>query len=81
MTIQKSIENKEAATLLTAIYDNPTGYGRIVRDEGGNIKAIVEEKDTNDTQKMIKEINAGIYCFDIVELLNALKQIQPNNAQ
>ncbi len=79
--LNKSIENKEAATLLTAIYDNPTGYGRIVRDEGGNIKAIVEEKDTNDTQKMIKEINAGIYCFDIVELLNALKQIQPNNAQ
>ena len=79
--LNKSIENKECATLLTAIYDNPKGYGRIVRDEGGNIEAIVEEKDTNDEQKEIKEINAGIYCFDIEALLEALKEIKPNNAQ
>lgn len=79
--INKSIENKESATLLTAIYNNPTGYGRIIRDEGGHVEAIVEEKDTNDEQKDIKEINAGIYCFDIEELLSALKEIKPNNAQ
>ena len=79
--LEKSIENKEYATLLTAIYDNPTGYGRIVRDEGGNIEAIVEEKDTTPSQKEIKEINAGIYCFDIEELLLALDKITPNNAQ
>lgn len=79
--LNKSIENKECATLLTAIYDNPTGYGRIVRDEGGNIEAIVEEKDTSSEQKKIKEINAGIYCFDIEALLSALKEIKPNNAQ
>jgi len=79
--LNKSIENKEAATLLTAIYDNPKGYGRIVRDEGGNIEAIVEEKDTTESQKEIKEINAGIYCFDIEALLEALKEIKPNNAQ
>ena len=79
--LSKSIENKEYATLLTAIYDNPTGYGRIVRDEGGNIQAIVEEKDTTDEQKEIKEINAGIYCFDIEALFDALKEIKPNNAQ
>ena len=79
--LEKSIENKEYATLLTAIYDNPTGYGRIVRDEGGNVEAIVEEKDTTDEQKEIKEINAGIYCFDIEELLSALEKISPNNAQ
>lgn len=79
--LEKSIENKEYATLLTAIYDNPKGYGRIVRDEGGNIEAIVEEKDTTPSQQEIKEINAGIYCFDIEELLNALDKITPNNAQ
>jgi len=79
--LSKSTENGESATLLTAIYNNPTGYGRIVRDEKGNVKAIVEEKDTNDEQKLIKEINAGIYCFDIEELLSALKEIKPNNAQ
>lgn len=79
--ITKSFKNKEYATLLTAIYDNPTGYGRIIRDEGGNIKAIVEEKDANMYEKEIKEINSGIYCFDIEELLSALKHIKPNNAQ
>ena len=79
--LEKSIENKEYATLLTAIYDNPKGYGRIVRDEGGNVAAIVEEKDTTDDQKEIKEINAGIYCFDIEELLAALENLSPDNAQ
>ncbi len=79
--IVKSFKNKEYATLLTAIYENPTGYGRIIRDEGGNIKAIVEEKDANMYEKEIKEINSGIYCFDIEELLSALKDIKPNNAQ
>ena len=79
--IQKSIKNKEYATLLTAIYDNPTGYGRIIRDEGGNIKGIVEQKDATEEQREIQEINAGIYCFDIEELLLALREIKPNNAQ
>ena len=79
--IEKGIERKEYATLLTAIYDNPKGYGRIIRDEGGNVKAIVEDKDATEMQKEIKEINAGIYCFDIEELLKALEKITPNNAQ
>jgi len=79
--IDKSIKNKEYATLLTAIYDNPKGYGRIIRDEGGNIKKIVEEKDATEEQSKIKEINAGIYCFDIQELLLALKELKPNNSQ
>lgn len=79
--ITKSIENKEYATILTAIYNNPTGYGRIIRDIGGNIKEIVEEKDATDEQKRIQEINAGIYCFDIQELLKALRKIKPNNVQ
>lgn len=79
--LEKSIENKEYATLLTAIYDNPYGYGRIIRDEGGNVSAIVEEKDTTEDQKEIKEINAGIYCFDIEELMSALDEIKPNNSQ
>ena len=79
--LDKSIDNKEAATLLTAIYDDPFGYGRIIRDEGGNIEGIVEEKDATDEQKEIAEINAGIYCFDIEALLEALKEIKPNNSQ
>ena len=79
--ITKSIKNKEYATLLTAIYENPTGYGRIVRDEGGSVKEIVEEKDADPLQKRIKEINSGVYCFDIEELVHALDYIKPNNVQ
>ena len=79
--LNKSIENNEYATLLTAIYDDPKGYGRIIRDEGGNIKEIVEEKDATEEQRAIQEINAGIYCFDIEILLEALKEIKPNNSQ
>jgi len=79
--ISKSIKNKEYATLLTAIYENPQGYGRIVRDEGGNIEEIVEEKDADPLQKRIKEINSGIYCFDIEELVEALKHVKNNNSQ
>lgn len=79
--ISKSFKNEEYATLLTAIYENPTGYGRIIRDESGNVKAIVEEKDATIEEKQIKEINSGIYCFDIEELVSALELIKPNNAQ
>ena len=79
--LEKSIKNKEYATLLTAEYENPTGYGRIIRDEGGSVKEIVEEKDADVFQKEIREINSGIYCFDIKELLLALKKINNKNAQ
>lgn len=79
--LKKSRENKECATILSAIYENPTDYGRIIRDEGGNVKAIVEEKDATEEEKKIQEINAGVYCFDIQELLKVLKELKPNNAQ
>lgn len=79
--IAKSIQDMEYATILTAIYDNPTGYGRVVRDIGGNVKAIVEEKDATEEEKYITEINAGVYCFDIEELVLALEKLTPNNAQ
>ena len=83
-TIKKLIEQSEAnneyATLLSAIYENPYGYGRIIRDNEGNVEGIVEQKDANEEQKEIKEINAGIYCFDIPELLKALEEINNDNA-
>ena len=79
--IAKSINNKEYATVLTAVYDNPTGYGRIIRDQGGSVKEIIEEKDADIIQKEIKEINSGIYCFDIEELVLALKHVNNNNSQ
>lgn len=81
LMIEKSVESKEAATVLTAVYDNPMGYGRIIRDEGGAIETIREEKDATEEEKQIQEINAGIYCFDTEILLKALKYIKPNNVQ
>lgn len=79
--ITKSIQNKEDATVLTAIVENPKGYGRIIRDEIGNIKEIVEEKDASEEQRKITEINSGLYCFDIQKLISALEKLTPNNAQ
>ncbi len=79
--VTKSVMDREYATILTAIYDNPTGYGRVIRDIGGNVKAIVEEKDATEEERYITEINAGVYCFDIEELILALEKLTPNNAQ
>ena len=76
--IERSIEKNESATLLTAIYENPKGYGRIIRNSEGNVEAIVEEADAAEEQRKIQEINAGVYCFDIQELLQALTQLKPS---
>lgn len=71
--------DKATATILTAIEENPFGYGRIVK-ENGFVKAIVEEKDASEEIKTIKEINAGVYCFESKKLLEALRKIDNNNA-
>ena len=73
------IENKLDATLLTAKIDNPSGYGRVLRDRYSSICGIVEEKDADDFQKDIKEINTGIICFNKDSLSSALKYVSPNN--
>ncbi len=70
-----------AATLLTAVFDNPFGYGRIVRDQDGSIARVVEERDATDVERGIREINAGIYAFDIEPLFPALGSIAAANAQ
>lgn len=69
------------ATVLTSHMDIPTGYGRIIRDENGNVESIVEEKDATEDQKKIKEVNSGIYCFDGKSLRSVLEKIDNNNAQ
>lgn len=70
-----------ACTLLTVRLEDPTGYGRIIRDEEGLFEKIVEQKDATDEEKKIKEINAGIYCFNTRKLFAALSQVQNDNAQ
>lgn len=75
-------QNKNAAcTVLTALIGNPTGYGRIIRSQGGNISKIVEEKDATIKEKDVNEINSGVCCFDSSLLLEALDEIDNNNAQ
>ena len=69
-----------AATVVTAEVDAPDGYGRIVREDGG-IAAIVEHKDATAAQRDIREINSGIYAFDVAPLFDALRSIGSANAQ
>ena len=70
-----------AGTVLTAIYDDPTGYGRVVRDGDRLVTGIVEHKDASDEIRDIPEINAGIYVFDSRKLFAALGRLRPDNAQ
>ena len=74
-------ENNCYGSILTTVVENPTGYGRIKRDDSGNVLAIVEEKDCNYEEKLISEINSGIYCFNGKALKDSLKKIDNNNAQ
>lgn len=70
-----------ACTMLTVRLEDPTGYGRIVRDEDGRFQKIVEQRDATPEERQIKEINAGIYCFETRSLFHALERVQPSNAQ
>lgn len=74
-------EQNAKATILTAIAEDPTGYGRIIRNEGGKVAQIVEQKDATVEQQRVKEINTGTYCFDNQQLFEALKLVNNNNAQ
>ncbi len=67
--------------LLSAVLEDPRAYGRVIRDDKGNVSEIVEEKDATEAQKQIKEVNASCYCVNNTLLLNALKKIDNNNAQ
>ena len=79
--IQKHRDDKAACTILTIRLENPTGYGRIVRDETGHFLKIVEQKDATDDQRQIREVNAGIYCFESRKLFDALERVRPTNSQ
>lgn len=79
--IEFHTHRKAAATVLTAVLDDPTGYGRIVHDQEGSLAEIVEEKDADAATKRIREINSGLFCFDKNTLFDALKAIGRANAQ
>ena len=70
-----------ACTILTMRMENPTGYGRIVRDDQNAFCKIVEQKDATEEERQIREINSGIYCFDSNNLFDALAEVRPANNQ
>lgn len=77
-------EHKKAqakATVLTAIMPDATGYGRIIRKSSGEVLKIVEHKDATAEERQVKEVNSGIYCFEINALFSSLKKVTNDNAQ
>ncbi|KUI26762.1 bifunctional N-acetylglucosamine-1-phosphate uridyltransferase/glucosamine-1-phosphate acetyltransferase [Mycobacterium sp. IS-1742] len=70
-----------AATVLTTTVDDPTGYGRILRTQDNEVTRIVEQADANPSQQAIREVNAGVYAFDITALRSALRRLGSDNAQ
>lgn len=74
-------EQGNAVTVLTANLDEPGGYGRILRNEGGEVTAIVEAKDATPEELAITEVNSGIYAFDAAALRESLKAVTTENAQ
>ena len=74
-------ERQATVSVLTTVLDDPYGYGRVVRREGGRILHIVEEKDATEEQRNISEINSGIYCVEADFLVEAVTQLKNDNAQ
>ena len=74
-------DNSAAVTVLTAVMDDPYGYGRVVRDPSGRVIRIVEQKDADPEEQEIREINSGIYCMDSDFLFNNIRGLDNNNAQ
>lgn len=73
--------DRESLSLLTVQLDNPTGYGRIVRNEEGGVRQIVEHKDASDQQRLIKEVNTGILCAPAARLRSWIEALENNNVQ
>ncbi len=78
--IETHRRGEAAATILTAEIDDPTDYGRIVRDTEGRVVAIVEEKSATPEQRAIREVNSSIYCFTLAKLWPCLNALRPENA-
>ena len=70
-----------ALTLTTAEVPDPTGYGRVLRDASGHVSRIVEDGDATASERMIREINCGVYCADPAKLFASLRKVRPDNSQ
>jgi bifunctional UDP-N-acetylglucosamine pyrophosphorylase/glucosamine-1-phosphate N-acetyltransferase len=79
--IDRHQASKSVLTLMTTVLDDPFGYGRIITDADGGVVEIVEQKDANEEQRALAEINAGIYLVDANFLFPALQQVGTDNSQ
>lgn len=79
--VESHLAGGAAATVVTAVLDDPTGYGRVLRSDNGGVAAIVEHRDASAEQRSIAEINGGMYCFRRSLLAPALRMISSDNAQ
>lgn len=79
--VESHIASGAAATVVTAVLDDPTGYGRILRSDNGAVASIIEQRDASEDQRSIREINGGMYCFRRSLLAPALRLISTDNAQ
>jgi len=84
-TLVKLVEHHRGTSsdcsVLTVRLENPTGYGRVIRDDYNAFARIVEQKDATDEERQVKEINSGIYCFNSRKLFQALRSVEPKNQQ
>lgn len=84
-TLQKLIDHHNntgaACSILSVRLENPTGYGRIIRDNSGAFRKIVEQRDATEDERQVREINSGIYCFEAKALFDALRKVEPKNDQ
>ncbi len=81
LLLERHEKEHSAVTLATAVLENPAGYGRIIRDEFGNLQGIIEESDCTDEQRKIREINPSYYCFEKQRLFEAMDQVRPDNVK
>ena len=76
--VEKSEKENEAVTILTGIISEPTGYGRVIR-ENNRITEIIEEKELTEDEKKVLEVNAGVYCYEISELTKVIGTLKKNS--
>ncbi len=79
--VQHHVEERASTTLLTAVLDDPTGYGRVVRDAAGAVTAVVEHKDADEATRAVHEVATSVYAFDAAALVDALGAVTTDNAQ
>ena len=79
--VSEHLANSHSSTLLTSELDDPTGYGRIVRNADGSVERIIEQRDASPTELLITEWNAGVYVFNHAQLLPALSELSADNSQ